>query len=166
MEYATILTILDCVSCSLRSCYMKFQHWSWHCPLDWRRTKNWSGVPRVFQESHICQGAWKTVRNTFQSPNVLQSKRQCPKMCKNKGTNLYRNLPRNKILSPWLEYTRTLEYISNSFPGTLMCMLFLENFWNSAPMCSFSPIQGTVSWLVLKFHVTRIWELDVTNRSM
>ena len=30
-------------------------------------------------------------------------------------------------------------------------------------MCSFSPIQGTMSWLVLKFHVTRIWELDLSN---
>ena len=34
---------------------------------------------------------------------------------------------------------------SDSFPGTLTYLLFLENSWNSAPMCSFSPIQGTMS---------------------
>ena len=121
----------------------------------------YSGVPRVFQEWQVCQGAWKTVRNTFQSPNVLQSRRQGPKMCKNKGTNLSRNLTSNRILSRGLENTRTFEWISDSFPGTLTYMLVLENCWNSALMCSFSPIQGTMSWLVLKFHVTRIWELDI-----
>ena len=131
---------------------MKFQHLSWHCPLDWRRTTYWSGVPRVFQEYQVFQGAWKTVRNTFQSPNVLQSRRHCPKMC---------NLTINRIFSPRLENTRTLGWISDSFPDTLTYMLFLENCVNSAPMCSFSPIQGTMSWLVLKFHVTRIWELDI-----
>ena len=122
---------------------------------------HWSGVPRVFQEWQVCQGSWKTVRNTFQSTNVLQSRRQGPKMCKNKGTNLSRNLTSNRILSPGLENPRTLERNSDSFPGTLTYMMFLENCWNSAPMCSFSPIQGTMSWLVLKFHVTRLWEFDI-----
>ena len=28
-------------------------------------------------------------------------------------------------------------------------------------MCSFSPTQGTKSWLLLKFHLTRIWECDI-----
>ena len=116
---------------------MKFQHLSQHCPLDWRRTTHWSGVSRVFQEWQVCQGAWKTVRNTFQSPSALQSRRQGPKMCKNKGTNLSHNLTRNRILSPRFENTRTLEWIFDSFPGTLTYMLFLENCWNSAPMCSF-----------------------------
>ena len=113
-----------------------------------------------FSKKKCTRVAWKT-RNTFQSPNVLQSRRQGPKMCKNKGTNLSRNLTRNRILSLGLENHRTLEWISDRFPGTLTYMLFLENCCNSAPMCSFSPIQGTMSWLVLKFHVTRIWELDI-----
>ena len=52
------------------------------------------------------------------------------------------NLTRNWILSPGLENPRTLERISDSFPGTLTYMLFLENCLNSASMCSFSPIQG------------------------
>ena len=117
--------------------------------------------PRVFQECPVCQGAWKTIINIFQSPNVLQSRRQGPKMCKNRGTNLSHNLTRNWILSPRLENTRTFRWISDSFPGTLTYMLFLENCWNSAPMCSFSPNQGTMSWLVLKFHVTRTWKLDI-----
>ena len=108
----------------------------------------------------------------FSKKNVQKDilKSQCspiqetrPKMCKNKGTNLSRNLTRKQILSPGLENSRTLERISDSFPGTLTYMLFLENCWNSAPMCSFSPIQGTMSWLVLKFHVTRIWELDISK---
>ena len=124
-------------------------------------TTHWSGVPRVFQEWQVNQGSWKTVRNSFQSPNVLQSRRQGPKMCNNKGANLSRNLTRNRILSPGLENPRTLERISDSFPGTLTYMMFLENCWNSAPICSFSPIQGTMSWLLLKFHVTRIWELEL-----
>ena len=37
-------------------------------------------------------------------------------MCRNKETNLSRNLPRNWILSPRLENTRTLEWRSDSFP--------------------------------------------------
>ena len=69
----------------------------------------------------------------------------------------------SKLTNSRLENPRTLEQISDSFPGTLTYMLALENCWNSAPMCSFSPIQGTMSWLVLKFHVTRIWELDLYN---
>jgi hypothetical protein len=63
--------------------------------------------------------------------------RQGPKMCKNKGTNLSRNLTRNQILSPRLEDTSTLEWTSDSFPGILIYMLFLENCWNSTPMCGF-----------------------------
>ena len=40
----------------------------------------------------------------------------------------------------------------------LGCMdQLLENCWNSSLMCSFSPIQGTKPWLVLKFHVS--WTL-------
>ena len=66
-----------------------------------------------------------------------------------------------RTLSPGLENIGTLECISNSFPGTLTYLSFLENSWNSAPMCSFSPIQGTMSWLVLKLHVARIWECNI-----
>ena len=33
--------------------------------------------------------------------------------------------------------------------------------WNFAPMCSSSPIQWKMSWLVLKFHVARIWECNI-----
>ena len=54
-------------------------------------------------------------------------------------------ITRNRILSPGLENTRTLKWIYDSFPGTLTYMLSLEYCWNSAPMCSFSPIQGTMS---------------------
>ena len=35
------------------------------------------------------------------------------------------------------------------------------NCWNSAPMFSFSPIQGTMSRLLLKLHVARIWEWKI-----
>ena len=66
-----------------------------------------------------------------------------------------------RTLSPGLEKNGTLECISDSFPGTLTYLLFLENCWNFAPMCGFSPIQWTKSWLVLKLHVTRIWECDI-----
>ena len=48
-------------------------------------------------------------------------------------------------LSPELENIGTLECISDSFPGILTYLLILENSWNSAPMCSSSPIQGTMS---------------------
>ena len=68
---------------------------------------------------------------------------------------------RFRTLSPGLENIGTLECISDSFPGTLTYLSFLENSWNSAPMCSSSPIQGTMSWLVLKFHVARIWEYNI-----
>ena len=90
-----------------------------------------------FPGTTCMSGCLQTVRKTFQSPNVLKSRRQGPKMSKNKGTNLSCNLTRNLILSPGFENTRTLEWISDSFPGTLTNMLFLENCWNSAPMCSF-----------------------------
>ena len=68
-----------------------------------------------------------------------------------------------KTLSPRLENNRTLECISDSFPGALTYMWILENSRNSAPMSSFSPIQGTMSWLVLKFHVARIWECNIQH---
>ena len=68
-------------------------------------------------------------------------------------------------LSLGLEITGTLECISDSFPGTLIYVWILENSWNSAPMCSSSPIQGTMSWLVLKFHIARIWESNIMNFS-
>ena len=67
-----------------------------------------------------------------------------------------------RTLSPRLENIGTLECISESFPGTLTYLLFLENSWNSPPMCSSSPIQGTMSQFVLKFHVAKIWECNVT----
>ena len=49
------------------------------------------------------------------------------------------------ILGPCLLDWRTLECISDSFPGTLKYLSFLENSCDSAPMCSSSPIQGTMS---------------------
>ena len=48
---------------------------------DWRTTTHRSGVPTVFQEHQVCQGFWKTVRNQFQSPGVLQSGGQYPISC-------------------------------------------------------------------------------------
>ena len=66
-----------------------------------------------------------------------------------------------RTLSPGLENIGTFECVSDSFPGTLTYLSFLENSWNSAPMRSSSPIQGTMSWLVLEFQVPRIWECNL-----
>ena len=83
------------------------------------------------------------------------------KNVKYKGENLSLTLTRKWILSPGLENNGTLQCISDSFPCTLTYLLFLENCWNSAPMLSFSPIQGTMSRLLLKLHVARIWECHI-----
>ena len=65
------------------------------------------------------------------------------------------------ILSPGLKKNYTLQWSFNSFSGTTSMSGCLENCWSSIPMKSFSPIQGTKSRLVLKFHVARIWECDI-----
>ena len=52
------------------------------------------------------------------------------------------------ILRPCLQDWRTMglwNVVLTVCPGTLVNLLFLENSWNSALMCSFSPIQGTMS---------------------
>ena len=66
--------------------------WNFHTNVDFvpwigEKTIHWSGVPTVFQNQQVCQDACKTVRNTFQSLVVLQSRGQDPKMYKNKRTN-------------------------------------------------------------------------------
>ena len=48
-------------------------------------------------------------------------------------------------LSPGLEKNYALERSSNRFPGTTCMSGCLENSWNSDPICSSSPIQGTMS---------------------
>ena len=79
----------------------------------------------------------------------------------NYGTDLSPCFTHFRTLSPGLENIGSLECVSGSFAGTLIYLLSLENSWNSAPMCSSSPIQGTMSWLVLEFHVARIWECNL-----
>ena len=49
-------------------------------------------------------------------------------------------VPLFKTFSPGLENIGTFECISDSFPGPLKYLLFLENSWNSTPMCSSFPI--------------------------
>ena len=63
----------------------------------------------------------------------------------NYGTDLSPSFTQFSTLSPGLENIGTLKCISDSFPGTLTYLSFLENSWNSAPMCSSSSIQGTMS---------------------
>ena len=58
-----------------------------------------------------------------------------------------------RTLSPGLENHGTLKCIFDSFPGPLKYLLFLENCWNSTPRCTFSPIQGEKSWLVLNIQL-------------
>ena len=88
------------------------------------------------------------------------------KNVKYKGTNLSRTLTRKWILSPGLENNGTLQCISDSFPCTLTHLLFLENCWYSARMPSFPSIQGTMSRLLLKLHVARIWECHLWKRKI
>ena len=59
-----IITNNTCVTLSDPG-YIKFQQQSWLFPLDWRKSTHSSGVPTGFQEQQVCQGAWKTARNTF-----------------------------------------------------------------------------------------------------
>ena len=52
-----------------------------------------------------------------------------------------------------------LAIFSNSRNSASMCGS--SNSRNSASMCGSSPIQGTMWWLVLEFHVARIWECNI-----
>ena len=80
----------------------------------------------------------------------------------NYGTDFPLVFTHFRTLSPGLENIGTLECIYASFPGTLSYLSFLENSWNSTPLCSSSSILGTMSCLVLKFHVARIWECNLS----
>ena len=77
------------------------------------------------------------------------------------GTDLSPCILHFRTLSSGLEKIPTFKWISESFPGTLIYLLILENCWNSPPMCSSSPIQETMSRLLLKFDEAWIWECHI-----
>ena len=77
------------------------------------------------------------------------------------GTKISGSLIVRPVL--WVLSSRNTLSVTHSY--TASYLLSLENSWNSAPMCSFSPIQGTMSWLVLEFHVARIWECNLCTGS-
>ena len=82
---------------------------------------------------------------------------------------------------PWIGENYTLERSSNSFPGTTSMSGSLENCQKLIPkswcfpiqgtishfllnyfIVYFSPIQGTILWLMLKFHIARVGECNIS----
>ena len=63
-----------------------------------------------------------------------------------------------RTFSPGLEKNNTLKCWSGIFPLTLYYMVMLENCRNTISVHSFSPIQGTNFFFLLKFHEARISE--------
>ena len=137
--------------------------------VTWNFSTNHDFVPWIGEKLHIGEEFQQFSRNNMyvRVPGKLSEVHSKVLVSSNLGDNIWflvklrdRFVPlfftHFRTLSPGLEYIGTLEYISDSFPGTLTYLSFLENSWNSTPMCSSSPIQGTMSWLVLKCHVARI----------
>ena len=85
---------------------------------------------QFFNEQHVCQGAWKTIRNTFKGPFVLQSRGQGPQIHKRKGTTLSHTFKIKLIFFPVLEIDESFKCIYDSFPSILTYFLFLNFLWN------------------------------------
>ena len=103
--------------------------------LEWS-SNSFPGTTSMSGCLHNCQ---KYILKSCCSP--IQG--QGAKMCKNKGSNMSCTLAQKRVSSSRLENSETLKWICDRFPGTLTNLLFLENCWNSTPMYSFSPFQGT-----------------------
>ena len=144
--------------------------------VTWNFKTNQDTVPWIWEKLHIGAEFQQFSRNNMHIRMPGKLSEICSKVLvfSNTGDNIQflvklrdRLVPfvftHFRTLSLGLENIGNLECISDSFPGTLRYMWFLENSWNSAPMCSSSPIQGTMSWLVLKFHVAKIWESNINS---
>ena len=103
-----------------------------------RSSKSFPGITNM-------SGCLENFQKYIPKSVVLQSRGQYPFSCLSTGPICPLVFTHVRILSPGLENNGSLKVISNSFPGTLTYLLFLENCWNSTPMCSFSPIQQTKS---------------------
>ena len=118
--------------------------------VTWNFSTNHDIVPWIEEKLHIEVELQQFSMNNMyvrvpgKLSEILQSRGQYPISCLIMGQICPLGFTHFRTLSPGLENIGSLECVSGSFSGALTYLLSLENSWNSDPMCSSSPIQGTM----------------------